>query len=270
MKKLNRPVLATAMLFFIVHTANAQSFRDYVNKAQQEINNYNRNNTTNRTNTTTTTTGNNSLFGGQSVSNLSNSDVTAALKQALQIGAQNASNRLSAVNGFFGNALIKILMPPEAKNVETTLRNIGLGNEVDNAILAMNRAAEDASAKAVPIFVDAITHMTIQDGLAILQGGNDAATQYLKAKTSASLTAAFRPVIQNSLAKVGATKYWTQIFTVYNRIPTVNQVNPDLTAYVTERALNGLFVTIAQEESKIRLDPTARVTSLLQKVFGAH
>jgi hypothetical protein len=133
----------------------------------------------------------------------------------------------------------------------------------------MNRAAEDAAGKAVPIFVNAITTMSVQDGITIVRGGNGAATNYLRNRTTAELTSAFRPVIQNSLNKVNATKYWTEVFTVYNRLPTTrNKINPDLTAYVTERALNGLFVTIADEENKIRNNPAARVTDLLKKVFG--
>lgn len=206
---------------------------------------------------------------GNSGSNLSNSEVIAGLKQALEIGSNNAGNQLSALNGYFGNQLIKILMPPEARQVEQTLRSIGMGSEVDKAILAMNRAAEDAAKKAAPIFVDAIRTITINDGLSILRGGNGAATNYLKGRTTQQLTNAFRPVIENSLRKVDATKYWSQVFTIYNRLPTTrNKVNPDLTGYVTERALNGLFITVEQEENKIRQNPSARVTDLLKKVFG--
>ncbi len=206
---------------------------------------------------------------GQGSSNITNNEAVAGLKEALKIGAQNASGRLSSVNGFFGNQIIKILMPPEAKKVETTLRSVGMGSYVDKAILAMNRAVEDAAGKAVPIFVNAITTMSVQDGITIVRGGNGAATNYLRNKTTGELTNAFRPVIQNSLNKVNATKYWTDVFTVYNRLPTTrNKINPDLTAYVTERALNGLFITIADEENKIRNNPAARVTDLLKKVFG--
>ena len=201
---------------------------------------------------------------------LTQSEISDGLKQALQIGAKNATSQVSALNGFFGNSLIKVLMPPEAKKVESTLREVGLGSKVDEAILAMNRAAEDASGKALQIFIDAITSMTIQDALSILKGSNDAATQYLKTKTTASLTAAFKPVISASLDKVNATKYWSAVFTTYNKLPTtMHKVNPDLTAYVTERALNGVFVYIAEEEGKIRMNPAAQVTDLLKKVFGS-
>lgn len=206
---------------------------------------------------------------GSGGSNLTNSEIIAGLKQALEIGSNNAGSQLSTLNGYFGNQLIKILMPPEVRQVEQTLRSIGMGGEVDKAILAMNRAAEDAAQKAAPIFVDAIRTITIQDGLGILRGGNGAATNYLKGRTTQQLTNAFRPVIENSLRKVDATKYWSQVFTIYNRLPTTRtKVNPDLTGYVTERALNGLFVTVEQEENKIRQNPSARVTDLLRKVFG--
>lgn len=201
---------------------------------------------------------------------LSEAEIVAGLKQALEVGSENAGDQLKAVDGYFGNAIIKILMPPEAAKVENTLRSIGLGKEVDRAILAMNRAAEDAAAKAAPIFIDAITEMTVQDGVGILNGGNGAATAYLKNKTTVKLTNEFTPVISTSLDKVNATQYWGEIFTVYNALPTTqNKINPDLTAYVTERALNGLFVVVEDEENKIREDPAARVTDLLRDVFGS-
>ena len=205
-----------------------------------------------------------------SINSLSNTDIVSALRQALEIGAQNAGSRLNTINGFFGNALIKVLMPPEAKNAENTLRQFGFGAQVDKAILSMNRAAEDAAGKAVPIFINAIRNMNIQDGLNILKGGNGAATAYLKNATTTELTTAFRPVIQNSLNKVNATAYWGDVTRIYNGLPTTrNKINPDLAGYVTERALYGLFVTIAEEENKIRTNPSARVTDLLGKVFGA-
>jgi len=168
---------------------------------------------------------------------------------------------------FFKNAVIKILLPKEAQQVEATLRSVGMGSIVDKAILSMNRAAEDAAKQAAPIFVNAITSITITDGLNILKGGNNAATNYLKGRTTAALTTAFSPVIQKSLNKVGAPELWKTVFSTYNKISR-NKVNPDLTGYVTERALNGLFVTIGDEEAKIRTNPAAQVSSILQKVFG--
>lgn len=212
----------------------------------------------------------NNTGSGLSLGNLSNGEVVSALKQALEIGSKNASSKLNVTNGFFGNQLIKILLPPEVQQAEKLMRQFGLGSLADKVILQMNRAAEDAAGKAVPVFVNAITSMSIQDGLSILKGGNGAATNFLKAKTTSALTAAFRPVVQKSLDQLNVQTYWNQLFTSYNKLPIVrNKINPDLTAYVTERALNGLFVTVAEEENKIRTNPSARVTDLLKKVFGA-
>ena len=248
MYTLSKTLFGFLFLFCFAVNANAQMLRDYVNSAEHV---FDRNKKGDK-------------------KPLTNTDITAGLREALQVGAKNATDRLSLENGFFGNALIKVLMPPEAKKVENTLREAGMGSYVDKAILSMNRAAEDASQKALPIFVNAIKGMSIQDALGILNGSNDAATQYLKNKTTAQLTAAFKPVISESLDKVNATKYWKEVFDIYNELPTTfNRVNPDLTEYVTERALNGVFVSIADEEGKIRLNPAARVTDLLKQVFGS-
>lgn len=245
--------VAGGLLFASVN-AGAQTFGDVINKTKQRLG-------TNTTVPSTTRVG----------TGFTNTEAVNALKQALQIGTENAANRLSAVNGYFGNQLIKILLPPEAAKVESTLRRIGMGAEVDKAILSMNRAAEDAAKKAVPIFVNAITSMSIQDGIAIVRGGQGSATNFLKSRTEQALTAEFRPVINASLQKVNATRYWENVFTVYNKLPTTtNKVNTDLTAYVTERALNGLFISIADEENKIRTNPASRVTDLLKKVFGGQ
>ena len=253
MKKTGKLIIAGGVFLMAGMQANAQTFGDLLNKGKTIVN------------------GGSTSTNGGSLNNISNSEAVSALRQALEIGTKNASGKLNTVNGFFGNQLIKIVMPPEARKVESALRSVGMGKQVDQAILAMNRAAEDAAGKAVPIFVNAITSMTIQDGVSIVRGGQGAATNYLKTKTTQSLTDAFRPVIENSLRKVDATKYWTQIFTLYNRLPTTtNKINPDLTVYVTERALNGMFVTIADEENKIRTNPASRVTDLLKKVFGAR
>ena len=189
------------------------------------------------------------------------------LKQALTIGTQNSTSKLSAVDGFFANAAIKILMPPEAQNVEKTLRRFGLGSLVDKTVLSLNRAAEDAAKSATPIFVNAIKQMTISDAIGILKGGDFAATNYFKQKTTAALTQAFSPVISKSLNKVDATKYWSDVFTAYNRFST-KPVETDLTAYVTQKAIDGIFYQVGLEEQKIRKDPAARVTDLLKQVFG--
>jgi hypothetical protein len=198
---------------------------------------------------------------------LSGAEIAAGLKEALTIGTQNSSSRLSAVDGFFGNAAIKILMPEEAKKVESALRNIGLGSLVDKAVLSVNRAAEEASRSAAPIFVNAIKEMTITDAMGILKGGDYAATDYFKSKTTITLSNAFRPVIEKALAKTDATKYWGDVFSAYNKF-AAKPVNTDLTGYVTEKSINGIFYEVGLEEQKIRKDPAARVTELLKKVFG--
>ncbi len=199
----------------------------------------------------------------------SQSQIVQGLKQALTIGTQNSTNRLSTVDGFFADAAIKILMPPEAQDVEKTLRQFGLGSLVDQAILSLNRAAEDAAKSATPIFTNAIKQMTISDALGILQGGDFAATNYFKKKTTPSLTAAFSPVIAKSLNKVDATKYWSDVFTTYNKFAT-KKVPTDINAYVTQKAIDGIFYQVGLEEQKIREDPAARITDLLKQVFGSQ
>ncbi len=256
---MNKLVIASAIAVVTLSATKVQA-QDWRDAVRGVIKNVSKNNNTG------TTTGN----SGYSLNSLSNTDIVGALRQALEIGAQNTGSRLNTVNGFFANAAIKVLMPPEAKKVETALRNFGFSQVADKAILSMNRAAEDAAGKAAPIFVNAIRSMNIQDGINIVKGGNGAATAYLRSATTAALTEAFRPVIQNSLSKVGATAYWGDAMRIYNGLPiTRTKINPDLTAYVTERALNGIYVGIADEEAKIRNNPAARVTDLLKKVFGA-
>jgi hypothetical protein len=200
-------------------------------------------------------------------SGLSNEEIIKGLKEALSVGSNNASQKLSAADGFFKDAVIKVLMPEEAKKAEKKLRSLGMGQLVDDAILSMNRAAEDASKNAAPIFVNAVKQMSFQDALGILRGGDFAATYYLKDKTSQPLTEAFRPVIEASLAKVNATKHWNAVFTTYNKFST-DKVNPDLAAYVTEKALYGIFHQLSLEEQKIRKDPVARTSDILKKVFA--
>jgi hypothetical protein len=202
-----------------------------------------------------------------STQGLSNDEIVQGLKEALSVGANNASKQLSSVDGFFKDAAIKILMPPEALKAEKKLRSLGMGKLVDDALLSMNRAAEDASKNAAPIFVNAIKQMSIQDAVGILRGSDTAATSYLKNKTTSPLTEAFRPVIETSLAKVTATKYWNTVFSTYNKFSS-DKINPDLAAYVTEKSLAGIFFQVGIEEQKIRKDPMARTTDILKKVFA--
>lgn len=195
-------------------------------------------------------------------------EIASGIKQALEIGTSNGADKLSATNGFLGNAAVKILFPPEAQKVEKTLRSIGLNSLADNVVTSINRAAEDAAKEAKPIFTDAIKQMTITDATNILLGNKDAATQYFKRVTTDQLMAKFTPVITNSLSKVGATKYWTQAASSYNKIPLVTPVNTNLSNYVAQKAIEGMFIQVAQEELQIRENINARSTTLLQKVFG--
>ncbi len=206
--------------------------------------------------------------GAMGTGTLSNADIVQGLKEALRVGADTSTKRLSLLNGFFGDDMIRILMPPEAAKVEKTLRDVGFGKTVDKAVLSMNRAAEDASKHVGDILWNSIKAMSIQDALGILRGGDFAATEYLKRTTTLQLTNQFRPVIEQSLKNVDATKYWDDVFTVYNKF-SKTPVNTDLQAYVTEKALAGLFYHIGLQEQKIRKDPVARVTEILKRVFGS-
>jgi len=201
---------------------------------------------------------------------LTSDQVAQGLKEALTQGISKGSDALSQVDGYFKNPEIKIPFPPDAQKVEDKLRAVGLGNDVDRFIMTLNRGAEDAAKQAKPIFVDAIKQMTIQDAWGILKGEPDATTQYLKKTTSTQLQTQFKPVIQSSLDKVSATKYYTDLVNTYNKIPFVEKVNPDLNSYATDLAIRGLFATVANEEKNIRANPTARTTDLLRKVFAAQ
>jgi hypothetical protein len=237
MKKL----IVFSALFATYLTVDAQGLKGLLNKATQTV-------------------------AGTS-NGLSSDDIAAGLKEALVTGTQKGTTTLSQVDGFFANAALKILLPPEAQKIENSLRKMGMGKLVDDAILSMNRAAEDASKSAAPIFTNAIKQMSFQDALGILKGGDTAATGYLRSKTSTELTNAFRPVIDQSLQKVDATKYWNTLITTYNKF-SLQKVNPDLSAFVTDKALNGIFYQIAIEEKNIRKDPVARTSEILKKVFA--
>ena len=201
---------------------------------------------------------------------LTTQEVAAGLKEALIKGISNGADLVSQLDGYFKNPSIKIPFPPEVKRVEDRLRQIGLGGEVDKFIMTLNRGAEDAAKEAKPIFIEAIKQMTIDDAWNILRGEQDAATQYLKRTTSSLLKQKFKPVIQNSLNKVNATRYYSDIVTRYNQIPLVQKVNPELDDYATDKAIEGLFFMIAKEEANIRANPVARTTELLKRVFGAQ
>lgn len=201
-------------------------------------------------------------------SQLTEQEIARGLKEALTIGIEKGVSRVSKVDGYFKDPEIKIRMPDEAKQVEEKLRILGQDKMVDDAIESMNRAAEDAASEAKTIFVNAIKELTLRDVMNILNGEDNAATVYLENHTRNQLVEKFKPIIKKSLDKVGATKHWNNIFTYYNKLPFVKDVNPDLDDYVTNKAIDGLFVQIAKEEQQIRKDPAARVTDLLKKVFG--
>ena len=197
-------------------------------------------------------------------------EVAQGIRQALDKGVTTGISYLNRENGFFGNQAYKLFLPPDARKIENVMRDIGLGKTVDQAILQINRAAEDAVGYAAPIFTDAIREMTIQDAWNILRGEQDAATRYFRDKTTAKLTAAFAPIIQRSLDQLQATRHYTDIINAYNKLPTTfNKLNPDLPSYVTSRAVDALFDQIAKEEASIRANPRERTTEILKKVFGS-
>lgn len=185
------------------------------------------------------------------------------------LGAKIAANRASQVDGFYKNSLIFIPFPPEAIAMKNTLESLGFQRQIAAFTKTLNRAAEEACKKAAPIFFQAIKEMTIQDGFKILRGSDDAATQYLRRKTSKQLNKAFRPVVHQAIEKVGVTALWNPLVRRYNQIPFFRPVNPDLDDYVTDRAVSGLFKLIANEEKKIRKNPAARITDILRRVFGS-
>ena len=203
--------------------------------------------------------------------NLSDSEIADGLKEALTVGTDTSVARGSALNGYFGNQLIKILLPPEAEPILAAVGVIPGGQAlIDNVVLKLNRAAEDAATQATPILVDAITGITITDAIGILQGNDDAATMYLKGATQAEINAIFRPHIETSLETVGAQTAWAQLTNAYNSIPFVTPVSTDLAGYTTTKATDGLFVMVAEEEGKIRNDASHQVSDLLQRVFGSN
>lgn len=202
---------------------------------------------------------------------LSNGEVISGLKEALRVGTERSVSIGSALDGFNKNATIRIPFPQEAIKVKNTLMDIGLKKPVEDFELTLNRAAEEAAREAVPVFVDAITGMSISDGFAILKGGENAATNYLKEKTTAALLAKFRPKVEAATQKVALTNYWKPLADAYNTATLLTggkAVDPDLNGYVTQKAADGLFVLLANEEKKIRQDPLARTTDLLKRVFA--
>jgi hypothetical protein len=200
---------------------------------------------------------------------LTNEEVINGLKEALTVGTNNSTAFASKLDGYYKNPALFIPFPPEAQKVKDYANRIGMSSQVEKFEMTLNRAAEEAAKDAAPVFINAIKGMSVSDGFAILKGADNAATQFLKDKTTAELVQKFTPIVQNAINKVELTKYWNPIITNYNKVPLVQKQNPDLTAYVTERAMQGLFKLIADEELKIRKDPVARVTDILKRVFGS-
>ena len=213
------------------------------------------------------------LNGAGTSTALSNEEVVAGLKEALRTGAERSVAKASATDGFLGNVRIRIPFPPEAIKVKNTLTDLGMRQPVEDFERTLNRAAEQAAKEAVPVFVEAITSMTIQDGFNLLRGGENAATNFLRERTSASLRARFEPVVAQATREVALTSYWQPLASAYNTATLFTggtAVDPDLNAYVTTKAMDGLFLLLAEEERKIRVDPLARSTELLRKVFAAQ
>jgi len=231
----------------ISFSVDAQSLKILKNKAQNLKNNLNKT--------------------SESIPTITEDDAAKALKEALNNGINNSVDIVSKTDGYLQNQEIKIPFPPDAKKIEDRLRSLGLNKLVDDAILFINRAAENAATEAKPLIIQAIKNMTIKDAINIVKGKEDEGTNYLKKNTFDSLYKKFIPPIEISLEKVNATKHWSTVINRYNKIPLVQKVNPDLDDYVTRKALDGLFIMIAKEEKKIREKPLARVTETLKKVF---
>jgi hypothetical protein len=222
---------------------------------------------TNSTNIITTAT--TAVSGnGSPTASLTNDEVIKGLKEALSIGTNNSSTNASKADGYLKNARLFIPWPPEAQQMKAKLIQLGYQSKVTEFETSLNRAAEEAAKSAAPIFVNAVTGMSIGDGFAILKGTDTAATHYLREKTFSPLKDKFKPVVNDAISKVKVTSYWAPLVTIYNKIPGVKKQNPDLNDYVCTKAINGLMILIADEEIKIRKDPGARVTDLLRKVFG--
>jgi hypothetical protein len=240
---MKKTVFSLLLITALTTTANAQ-FKNLINKAKEKVS---------------------SVTGDSS---LSNTDIASALKEALNKGVTEQVTKLTAEDGFYKNEAVKILLPEELQKVDKTLRKIGMDDLADEGIKVLNRAAEVAVKEGTPIFVDAITNMSFNDAKNILMGEDNSATLYLEKTTTQPLYTKFSPVVNESLEKVGADTVWEKIITKYNSIPLVSKVNPDLTDYVTNKALDGVFTMITVEEKDIRTNLSSRTSDLLKKVFA--
>lgn len=247
-------------------SANAQTFGDVWNSTKDAAKNAVNTTTTNAVNAVTgVITGTNTSAAKPS---LSNDEVIKGLKEALSLGTNNSSGTAAKVDGYLKNPKLFIPWPAEAQAMKDKLIKMGMKKKVADFETSLNRAAEEAAKKAAPVFLDAITNMSIGDGFAILKGADTAATHYLKEKTYAPLKSQFMPIVKEAINKVKVTSYWKPLATAYNKVPGVKKQNPDLNEYVCAKAIDGLMLLIQEEEMKIRKDPAARVTDLLKKVFS--
>ncbi len=244
-------ILLSATVFFLAGCASSQDLNKAITDAQKnvqkEIDKYTKKN---------------------KKKPLTNDEVIRGLREALNVGTNNSTASASKADGFYKNALVFIPFPPEAEKIKNIVVNLGMQKQVDDFVMTMNRAAEEAAKEAAPIFIAAIKSMSIADGFTILKGADNAATTYLHDKTSGELNTKFSPIIKKAIEKVEVTKYWNPIITTYNKIPGIEKQNPNLEQYITLKALEGLFKLVAGEEKKIRTDPLAQVTALLKRVFG--
>jgi len=205
---------------------------------------------------------------GTSMGDPTEQEAGQGLKDALGVGITKGMGLLSATDGFLGNDLVKIPWPEQATQVKDAMLKLGMQKQVDNVTTSLNRAAEKASGVAIDVFLQVLKQMTVTDAIQIITGGNGAGTAYLKKASTSILTEKFRPIVDQSLGQVNATKYWGDATTVYNKLPFVKPVNTDLTGFVTEKALEGVFKMVEKEENNIRANPLARTTELLKKVFS--
>ncbi len=235
-----KPIILSALLL-VTFSLNAQTLKDLKNKAKTAV---------------------------SGKPKLTNEEVVKGLKEALTIGTNNSSGMAGKLDGFYKNTKIFIPWPEEAADMKAKLMKLGFSKKIEEFEMSLNRAAEEAATKAAPVFVNAITNMSVQDGFAILKGADTAATNYLRKTTYSPLKDQFMPIVKEAIEKVKVTSYWEPLVTAYNKLPLVKKQNPDLNEYVTNKAINGLMLLISDEEIKIRKDPAARVTDLLKKVFG--
>ncbi|WP_326984559.1 DUF4197 domain-containing protein [Chryseobacterium sp. MYb264] len=259
-------LLASALLLSV--SAQAQLF-DVIKSTVKDKTGIDLNTPVKGTTTSTTPTKTSTATSAVNLGNLSSTQISSGLKEALSLGVTEGVKKLGVTDGFLKNEAVKILMPEKLRKVDATLRSVGLGSLADQGVKLLNRAAEDAVTEAAPIFTNAITSMTITDAKNILLGSNNAATSYLQGKTQSQLFTAFEPKVKASLGKVGADSVWKGLISKYNML-TGQAVTTDLNEYVTTETINGVFKMVADKESGIRNTPAMRTTSILQKVFGAQ